>query len=249
MRGIAAGARLRRPGGCWRYRRPRRRSRGFVRGRCGGARQRATSGAVHAGAMRRDAPPRRWAGAGRHARARDTRFWLAVGAEVLRQPIDTRALGQRLTSAVASLAARSTAAWIAGPQGLALDYAGRAAYVDRQPLGVTRLEFDLLRLLLARRGEVIATDELAPEVRGYRGGGQQNYIETRISRLRSKLRSAGVDGLVENMRGVGYVIRSQLPGPERRALRARSPTERWRRRPPRRPGRTPRCARRAPRRA
>ncbi len=37
--------------------------------------------------------------------------------------------------------------------------------------------------------------------------GGRNYIETQISRLRSKLRRAGLTDTITTVRGVGYVVR------------------------------------------
>lgn len=135
--------------------------------------------------------------------------WTAVGVELFRAPFDIATVAERL--AALSVAqppppARPEAA-IRGPNGLLVDPSGRRAFVGNRELAVTRLEFDLLEHLLTRRGEVVSADELARHVWGYQGGGSRNYIETRVSRLRGKLRAAGLTHVVENLRAVGYVIR------------------------------------------
>jgi len=74
------------------------------------------------------------------------------------------------------------------------------------PVPLTALEFRLLALLLANQGRVFS--KVALEERLYaEGSPASNVVEVLVSRLRSKLADAGVEGLVENVRGLGYVIR------------------------------------------
>jgi DNA-binding response OmpR family regulator len=78
------------------------------------------------------------------------------------------------------------------------------------PVPLTALEFRLLALLLANQGRVFSKaaleerlyDEVSPT---------SNVVEVLVSRLRSKLAEAGVEGIVENVRGLGYVIREPRP--------------------------------------
>lgn len=90
---------------------------------------------------------------------------------------------------------------------LSIDFLGRRLSVNGTDVPLTPLEFDVMSELLARRGEVVTTRDLAERVWGYQTEGPRNYIETRISRLRSKLRKAGSTVPIENVRGVGYVVR------------------------------------------
>ena len=80
----------------------------------------------------------------------------------------------------------------------------RVADVD---VPVTPKEFDLLRLLLERRGEVLTTDAISQAVWGCETMGSRNFVEAHISRLRSKLGTVGAGEVIETVRGVGYVIR------------------------------------------
>lgn len=139
----------------------------------------------------------------------DVAAWSAVDVELIEAPHDIDAVAYRLDELARTQRqppARPEAA-IQGPNGLLVDPTGRRAFVGNQELSVTRLEFDLLEHLLTRRGEVVSADDLARHVWGYQGGGSRNYIETRVSRLRAKLRAAGLTHVVENLRAVGYVIR------------------------------------------
>ena len=78
---------------------------------------------------------------------------------------------------------------------------------QRHTRGAHPREFDLLRLLLTRRGEVLSTDVISEAVWGYETFGSRNFVEPHISRLRGKLKHAGVPDVVATVRGVGYVIR------------------------------------------
>ena len=82
----------------------------------------------------------------------------------------------------------------------------RMCTIDGEPLPLTGLEFQLLTLLLANKGRVYTKAML--EERLYDGDAPaSNALEVLVSRLRSKLAASGVDGVVETLRGIGYVIR------------------------------------------
>lgn len=81
------------------------------------------------------------------------------------------------------------------------------AYVGGRPLYLTPKEFEVLRLLLARRGEVVTPDDLSVEIWGYETFGSRNYVEAHVSRLRSKLADSGAPGVIQTVRGVGYLVR------------------------------------------
>jgi two-component system OmpR family response regulator len=66
----------------------------------------------------------------------------------------------------------------------------------------------LLRLLLEHRGEVLTADEISNAVWGHETFGARNFVESHISRLRSKLARAGASGVVTTVRGIGYIVRS-----------------------------------------
>ncbi len=82
----------------------------------------------------------------------------------------------------------------------------RACLVDGERLPLTRREFELLTLLLANTGRVYTKATLEERLYDDDGPGS-NALEVLVSRLRSKLAASGVDGVVETVRGVGYVVR------------------------------------------
>ncbi|MEX2374410.1 MAG: winged helix-turn-helix domain-containing protein, partial [Dehalococcoidia bacterium] len=80
-------------------------------------------------------------------------------------------------------------------------------YVDGAQIFLTPKEFEVLRVLLSRRGEVVPPDDLSVEIWGYETFGSRNYVEAHVSRLRSKLSDVGAPGAIQTVRGVGYLIR------------------------------------------
>ncbi len=85
---------------------------------------------------------------------------------------------------------------------LAIDVAAHRAWVDKEEVSLTALEFRLLRTLLERRGrvqtrEALLTDvwEMSPEV-------TTRTVDTHVKRVRQKLGVAG--SYIETLRGVGY---------------------------------------------
>src|SRR5512133_750998 len=104
-----------------------------------------------------------------------------------------------------------------GPGGLELDLESREVRLHDTVLDLTRLEFDLLHLLLSNRGRVLTREVLLEQVWGYDYAGDTRVIDSGIKRLRAKLRAAvpqneragtpeqtGQGGLIEAIRGVGY---------------------------------------------
>jgi DNA-binding response OmpR family regulator len=76
-----------------------------------------------------------------------------------------------------------------------------------RPVVLTPKEFAVLRVMLEHRGEVVSTEDLSVSIWGYQTFGSRNFVEAHVSRLRSKLATAGAPGAVTTLRGVGYVIR------------------------------------------
>lgn len=79
--------------------------------------------------------------------------------------------------------------------------------VDGTPVPLTKTEFDLLLALARDPHAVLSRDELLHDA-GERGSIGPRSLESHLSRLRLKIRSAGGPRLVESVRGVGYRLRS-----------------------------------------
>ena len=94
-----------------------------------------------------------------------------------------------------------------GPGGLAVRVHAHEVHVKGRPVQLTPKEFDMLSLLLRRRGEVLSPDELSLQIWGYETFGSPNFVAAHVSRLRRKLKSAGAARMIDTVRGVGYGIR------------------------------------------
>jgi two-component system, OmpR family, alkaline phosphatase synthesis response regulator PhoP len=92
-----------------------------------------------------------------------------------------------------------------GPGGLRLESESRLVKVAEIVLPLTRLEFDLLYLLLANAGRVLTRERLLEQAWGYDFVGDTRAVDSAIKRLRAKLRAACPEAdSLEAVRGVGY---------------------------------------------
>ncbi len=108
-------------------------------------------------------------------------------------------------------ASDSQAGILAGPAQLELDLRARTVTVGDRAVVLTRLGFEVLRVLLSRRGETVTNDELARSVWGHQATPDAGFVQTAVYRLRAALREAGAGDIIENVRGVGYAIRGTRP--------------------------------------
>ncbi len=92
-----------------------------------------------------------------------------------------------------------------GPGGLEVNPESRQASSGGMLLSLTRLEFDVLVLLLQNAGRVLTRERLLELAWGYDFTGDTRAVDSTVKRLRAKLRASGpdVDG-IEAVRGVGY---------------------------------------------
>ncbi len=92
-----------------------------------------------------------------------------------------------------------------GPGGLRLEAESRLVKVAETVLPLTRLEFDLLELLLTNAGRVLTRERLIEQAWGYDFVGETRAVDSAIKRLRAKLRAASPEAdAIESVRGVGY---------------------------------------------
>ncbi len=99
----------------------------------------------------------------------------------------------------------STARFLDGPDNLLLDLDRRTASSGAAQLELTRLEFDLLEMLLANRSRVLTRERLLEQAWGYNYAGDTRAVDSAIKRLRAKLRAASIRAdSIETVRGIGY---------------------------------------------
>ncbi|MDJ0923913.1 MAG: response regulator transcription factor [Acidimicrobiia bacterium] len=90
---------------------------------------------------------------------------------------------------------------------LVVDVAAREARLGGEPLDLSPKEFDLLRFLAERTGEVVSKRELLAEVWRQPYGGSEKTVDVHISWLRKKLgESAAESRYLQTVFGVGVKL-------------------------------------------
>jgi two-component system cell cycle response regulator CtrA len=90
---------------------------------------------------------------------------------------------------------------------LMLDTKARTAAVKGRPLALTGREYDVLELLLQRKGIVLTKAAFLGQLYAGRQAPEAKIIDVFICKLRRKLGRAGAEGLIATIRGRGYVLR------------------------------------------
>jgi DNA-binding response OmpR family regulator len=93
---------------------------------------------------------------------------------------------------------------------LRLDLLAREAFVSGRALGLHPREFALLWRLSDSPGEAVGAGELIADIWRLAFRPETNSLAVHVSRLRAKLRLAGIDGLIAT--GTDGSYRLQLPG-------------------------------------
>ncbi|MDD2880919.1 MAG: response regulator [Rhodoferax sp.] len=86
--------------------------------------------------------------------------------------------------------------------GISIDPVTREVTLDGQPVVLSAREWSILELLLARPGLVLSRRQLEEKLYSWKDDLSSNAIEVYIHGLRKKLGP----GLIQNVRGVGYMI-------------------------------------------
>jgi len=139
---------------------------------------------------------------------------LELGADdYVSKPFSVRELLARIKAVLRRVAqpeqkAEQPGKSIHGPGGLRLEEESRQVTVADSVLHLTRLEFDLLQLLLSNAGRVLTRERLLEQAWGYDFVGDTRAVDSAIKRLRAKLRSAALEAdSIEAVRGVGYRLK------------------------------------------
>lgn len=98
-----------------------------------------------------------------------------------------------------------------GDNTLSIDISARVAFVNGTPLRLQRKDFDTLAKLTLDPSKIVTPTELAVYVYSatlatahYYVRPQSRVLDSRISRVRSELRNAGLDGYPTNVWGIGW---------------------------------------------
>ena len=90
---------------------------------------------------------------------------------------------------------------------LVLDRAARRVLVYGSDVALSQKEYTLLLKLASEPDRVFTREQLLRDVWGYPGFAPTRTVESHASRIRRKLESAGLEGWVVNVWGVGYKLR------------------------------------------
>ena len=121
------------------------------------------------------------------------------------KPYDLGELLARIRSLVRRAAGRAEPVYAYA--GVSIDPASREVTVDGLPVVVSAREWAILELLLARPGMVLSRKQLEERLYSWKDGVSSNAIEVHIHSLRKKI---GAD-LIQNVRGVGYMMSKESP--------------------------------------
>jgi two-component system, OmpR family, KDP operon response regulator KdpE len=131
---------------------------------------------------------------------------LEAGADdYITKPFGARELVARLQAALRRAAPAEQEPRIA-IEGLEVDLAGRVVLRDGEPVHLTPIEFELLRVLLRNRGRLMTHRKLIAEVWGPEYVDDIQPLRTHIARLRAKIEPEGAPAprYVVTDPGVGY---------------------------------------------
>jgi two-component system KDP operon response regulator KdpE len=131
---------------------------------------------------------------------------LDAGADdYVTKPFGTRELVARLQAALRR-AGRISEEPVLTVDGLEVDLAARTVRAAGQPVHLTPIEFDLLRVLARNRGRLMTHRALLKEVWGPEYVEDIQPLRTHIARLRAKIEPAGADTprYIVTDPGVGY---------------------------------------------
>lgn len=135
---------------------------------------------------------------------------LELGADdYVCKPFSVRELLARIKTVLRRLKSENSPAEsntiLFGKGHLQLNVDSRLVSVGETTLQLTRLEFDLLYLLLSNPRRVLTRERLLEQAWGYDFTGDTRAVDSAIKRLRAKLRQASNEAdCIEAVRGVGY---------------------------------------------
>jgi len=89
---------------------------------------------------------------------------------------------------------------------LTINQSDRRSFWQGQAIDLTGAEFDLLQLFYNSPGSVLSRDQISLALKGHGVSPFDRSIDTLVSRLRKKLKSASSSDLIRSIRGKGYLL-------------------------------------------
>ncbi len=90
-----------------------------------------------------------------------------------------------------------------------IDTQKRSAWVDSNPVDLTKKEFDLLEYLMKNKNIVMERDRILESIWGYDFAGETNAVDVYIRYLRGKIEEPFGIKAIHTVRGVGYVMKDE----------------------------------------
>ena len=133
---------------------------------------------------------------------------LDIGADdYVVKPVDLDELAARLRALVRR--AHGQPQETLSAQGVTLDPAARSVTQAGAPVALSGREFDLLHALMLNAGRVLSREQLEQHLYSWGQEVESNAVEVHVHHLRRKLGA----GLVQTVRGVGYLLLRDTPSP------------------------------------
>ncbi len=126
-------------------------------------------------------------------------------------PVEGRGAGNdgNGTSAAGKSSGNDAANGIYRWKELELDEKKHRVTYGGQEINLTNREFEMLKVFLTNQDIVLTRDTLLEKVCGYDYVGETNVVDVYVRFLRSKIDEAFDIKMIETVRGVGYVIKSE----------------------------------------
>ena len=128
--------------------------------------------------------------------------------DYLVKPFDLAELLARLRALLRRSSPRGEDAEVLRFDDLTLNPATREVFRGTRAVPLTRIEFDLLELLMLHPRQVMTRDQILDLVWGYNFDSTTNSLAVYVGYLRRKLEEGGEARLVQTVRGVGYSLRN-----------------------------------------
>jgi two-component system response regulator MprA len=93
-------------------------------------------------------------------------------------------------------------------RGYMIELASREVLRGEERVSLTRTEYNLLERLMYRAGKVVSRRSLIEAVWGFDRDIEENTLDAFMHLLRNKIDQRGRPKLIQTVRGVGYMIRS-----------------------------------------